>query len=194
MYIYMYIHQDTPLHTACRKGKTIQVDAVLQQSRAGIDVPNGQGATGLAIAAEHGHHQVVQLLLKSGARKDSVSAMGWTPLCLAARHGHADVVEELLDWRVDIEASVLENEFKGWTPLHCAAHNGHLPIVALLVKARANRNAMTSKGQSASELALSNTHPAVAQYLASKGTNIAAEAVRRLGPQRLPATQLPGLR
>ena len=39
-------------------------------------------------------------------------------------------------------------------------------MVELLVNARANKSAVTVKGESASQLALSNTHTAVAQFLA----------------------------
>lgn len=220
--------QNTALHKACRRGKKLEVDAILKESRAGIDVGNAKGATGLYLAAQEGHQPVVELLLKSGARKDAATNEGWTPLFVAAYGGHVEVVEELLDWRADVEAASSKEEFKGWTPLHAAAAHGHMPVVALLVKARANRLALTTKGETAAQLATSGrpclachlaescacqlclstvsstarpagmplccssyvlacagTHPAIAEYLASKGTSLAAEAVRRLGKRRV---------
>ena len=45
-------------------------------------------------------------------------------------------------------------------------------MVELLVNARANKSAVTFKGESASQLAISNTHTAVAQFLAKASKKV----------------------
>ena len=47
-----------------------------------------------------------------------------------------------------------------------------MDVVELLVNARANKSAVTFKGESASQLAISNTHTAVAQFLAKASKKV----------------------
>ncbi|KAK1545654.1 hypothetical protein CPAR01_03156 [Colletotrichum paranaense] len=63
------------------------------------DLPeHAASQTPISLAAEHGHLDVVNVLLESGkVRSDSRDDHGRTPLSHAARHGHLDVVNVLLE-------------------------------------------------------------------------------------------------
>ena len=55
------------------------------------------GTTPLHLAAEHGHMEVLRILLEHKADKDKSSPHGLTPLRLAALNGHTEVVKLLLE-------------------------------------------------------------------------------------------------
>ena len=55
------------------------------------------GTTPLHLAAEHGHMEVIRILLEHKADKDKSSPHGLTPLRLAALNGHTEVVKLLLE-------------------------------------------------------------------------------------------------
>ena len=54
------------------------------------------GCTLLLIAAEHGHKEIVELLLMRGAEADARDSEGCTALMVAAAKGHERVAEMLL--------------------------------------------------------------------------------------------------
>ena len=55
------------------------------------------GTTPLHLAAEHGHMEVIRILLEHKADKDKSSPHGLTPLRLAALNGHTEVVKLLVE-------------------------------------------------------------------------------------------------
>ena len=62
--------------------------------------------TALMIASYHGHHQVVELLLRKGPDINIQNNNGWTSLMYASRYGHHRVVELLLSKDPDINIQV----------------------------------------------------------------------------------------
>lgn len=60
----------------------------------------------------------------------------------AAQHGEIDRIERLLRKGVPVDA----RDNSGYTALHYAARNGHLPVCKLLVRNRADVNAVTKAG------------------------------------------------
>ena len=89
------------------------------------------------MASQHGHLEVVRLLLESGADKDLANNDGRTARIIASQNGHHD----------------------GSTALMMASQNGHLEVVRLLIKFGADMNLATNDGQTAGMLApVKNVH------------------------------------
>ena len=85
------------------------------------------GLSTISVAAQHGHHEVVQLLLKNDAAENKYDG---TPLFIASFKGHLDVVRLFLE-----KGGLVESKTKDdWTPLHIASQNGHLKVVRLLLQ------------------------------------------------------------
>ena len=98
--------------------------------------------TPLHIAVEHGHGQVVKLLIDQGIDTTAKEASQFaTPLHLAARNGHKEICEMLLNHKARINA---RNIFKQ-TPLTEAARGGHFEVVKLLVDRDADVNGSINK-------------------------------------------------
>ena len=57
--------------------------------------------TALAWAAQEGHEQVVDVLLKAGANPDTQGQGGWTALMVASKCGHKDIVKALVEGKAD---------------------------------------------------------------------------------------------
>ncbi len=93
------------------------------------------------MAAENGHTDVCDELLKSKAFVNSKSKLGVTPLHLATMNGHSRTVALLVQEHLaTMEVVTLENQ----TPLHFAAKHGQLQVCGLLISFSANPNARDS--------------------------------------------------
>lgn len=84
----------------------------------------------LSLAAECGHEEVVDVLVKTKKVKLS-SKRSPNPLCSAARKGHVAVVKRLLDAE-GIKPDEADHQ-SGRRPLSCAAERGHRQVVELLL-------------------------------------------------------------
>jgi hypothetical protein len=120
------------LVTAAEKGNVRSARALI---RSGVDV-NGRGVGDdvapsnrpLAVAAEHGHLDVVELLLAAGARVDSCCCSCVTALHYAIRGGHVKIVARLLEAGAD---PTLRQEGR-LSPLELARQSGNPEIVRIL--------------------------------------------------------------
>jgi len=106
--------------------------AVSRYLRAGDDVneKNQLGGSSLIVAAQYGHFEVVQTLLRD--RKIDVNLQdnsGETALMKAASEGHKKIVKTLVKRR-DIDLNIQDGE--GWTTLMHA--RGKMGIVKILLK------------------------------------------------------------
>ena len=59
------------------------------------------GMTSLVWAAQEGHEQVVDILLKAGANPDIQGQGGWTALMVASKRGHKGIVKALVEGKAD---------------------------------------------------------------------------------------------
>lgn len=149
-------YNDTELHLAVKKGDLERVKEILS----GFDDPqslvseeNDMGETPLYVAAEQGHLEVLQELLKS-ARQDTVvkkNQSGLDAFHTAAKQGHLGIVKELLKYQPDLYKT---NDLAYCTPLISAATKGHAEVVKeLLATDRQLIDSSKNNGKNALHLA-----------------------------------------
>eukprot|EP00667_Euglena_gracilis_P004026 EG_transcript_4044 len=95
------------------------------------------GVTALALAAERGCLELVEVLLAAGASQELSTAQSWTPLMMAAKGGRLAILQTLLAAGGDANAA----GFGGRAPLYFAAEAGHVAGVQALLAAGADANA-----------------------------------------------------
>src|SRR5882757_4642262 len=117
--------------------------------------------TPLHFAIIHGHFNVVELLVKSGANVNKPNNNLETPLGLAAHHGRLDIAQLLLK----SGSSIHFQDSIGSTPLHRAAEHGHLDIVVLLLNSGADFNIRNSDRKTCLNMALDHGKLDVARLL-----------------------------
>jgi ankyrin repeat protein len=141
--------KQTPMHKAVMTAGIEALQVLLQRSNASLGIADAAMCTPMMLAAEHGKHEHLALLL---ARDTTLVADanqdGWTALHLAA-HGRemrkppkklskfGTSVKLLLEAKAPLEA-VAEGEK---TPLHRAAMTGDPEVASLLLEAGADTGA-----------------------------------------------------
>ncbi|KAF5700851.1 ankyrin repeat domain-containing protein [Fusarium mundagurra] len=76
------------------------------------------------------YHQVLELLLQSGADVNASDVRGYTPLHVASFCDSIDIVEILIQNGAELNVRTVAGE----TPLHCSSAKGHLQVTQLLVQ------------------------------------------------------------
>lgn len=121
----------TPPVTSLYEAATIgNKGAARKFLRKGQDInasPAGTSWTPLLAAADNGHDEMVELLIKNGATVDARDSNGDTPLCLAAAEGHEETAVALL--KAGADPRVRNN--KGQTPLDLAVGR---PAIELILR------------------------------------------------------------
>ncbi|KAF2665085.1 ankyrin, partial [Microthyrium microscopicum] len=122
----------TPLQYACRHGHIPTIKALLAAG-ANINYKSGRGKTALMEAVEHGHADVVELLIRNRTDIDInvFDTEGRSSLIHAATRGDAESVRLLLDKKADTSIRDLEN---GGTALFRAAEQGHVDVLMVMIK------------------------------------------------------------
>ncbi|XP_078575768.1 uncharacterized protein LOC144861671 [Branchiostoma floridae x Branchiostoma japonicum] len=126
------------------------------------------GATSLFVAAQEGHVEVVQQLLKAGADVEKARQGGATPLYIAAQNGHVEVVQQLLKAGAEVDKA----RQTGATPLYIAAQNGHVEVVQQLLKAGAEVDKAKQDGATPLLIAAEEGHVEVVQQLLKAGAEV----------------------
>ena len=155
----------TTLIWAVGGGYNSIVRLLLKQPRIDVNVKEDQcGGTALAIAADIGNVEIVQLLLATKSlNANSTIKDGEFALTLAARRGHFSVMKLLLS---DRRVNVSQTTKFGRTALTIAAFNGHTKVVEqLLMDQRVEVNQNDDFGNSALIFAAFNGHASVVQLL-----------------------------
>ena len=106
------------------------VGLLLSRSTDLLKNKDSQGRTSLHIAAAHGHHEMVLVLLGQGAEYEVADNTRWTPLHLAARGGFLDIVTLLVSSGCDTTVETDE----GKTPLWYAATENNKNVVEFLFR------------------------------------------------------------
>ncbi|OCT96303.1 hypothetical protein XELAEV_18013978mg [Xenopus laevis] len=105
-------HGFSPLHWACREGRSNVVDMLIMRG-ARINVMNRGDDTPLHLAASHGHRDIVQKLIQYKADVNAVNEHGNSPLHYGCFWGQDDVSEDL----VNNSALIYISNKYGETPL-----------------------------------------------------------------------------
>lgn len=123
--------------------------------------------TALHEAAQMGHAEIVEMLLKDGSDVNAVGINGDRPLHLAAQGGRDDVIKVLLAHKAEVNAG---DEY-GNTPLYSAACAGHTNTIILLLANGADVNARDKYGNCPLSGAIMNNRYGVVPLLMSNGAN-----------------------
>uniref|UniRef100_A0A0G4FBD4 Uncharacterized protein n=1 Tax=Chromera velia CCMP2878 TaxID=1169474 RepID=A0A0G4FBD4_9ALVE len=144
---------------AAEKGHCVVVEFLLQK-KAKLGLTKG-GTTALIMAAQHGHPEVVALLLREKVDVNQKRKDGSTSLMLAAQNGHTDVVCLLVRHRADVH----RKNNGGFTALMMASSKGHADVMAVLLREKAGVNVKTWGGYNSLMLAAHDGHPEVISLL-----------------------------
>jgi ankyrin repeat protein len=173
-----------------KEGGLARVKAILDEtpSLASARLPDGESP--VMAALYRGHHDIVNLLIASGAEVDVFAAAatgrtddlrralkepgaarayaydGWTPLHLAAFFGRIDAARILLDAGADVHA-VSRNSLTN-TPLHAATAGKHTDVALLLVAHGARAGVADAGGYTALEIARQNHLGTVVDSIAAQ--------------------------
>lgn len=94
------------------------------------------GASPLHYAAQYGHVDTVEALLRSGIAKDARTKIERTALHVAAQEGHYETVNVLVNFGADVDSK----DMLKMTPLHWAVQRGYRDIMEVLLNSGADVN------------------------------------------------------
>jgi ankyrin repeat protein len=117
-------------------------------------------------AAETGQVDVMQVLIERKADLEHATKEGMTPLSCAIHGNHRDAVALLLESKANPNYMPKTGILRNSAPLHQAVSNK--AIVRLLIKARANADAIDNNGATALTLAIHRGHSETAKYLRTR--------------------------
>ncbi|XP_043363209.1 serine/threonine-protein phosphatase 6 regulatory ankyrin repeat subunit B-like isoform X4 [Dermochelys coriacea] len=148
------VEGSTCAHIAASKGSVAVIKELLKFNKVGATTARNKtnNSTPLHLAAAGGHHEVVKVLLQTGASAGDEDGEGMTAIHLAAKHGHISVLEAL---KGSISLRITSTK-TGFTALHVAAHYGQLDFVRdMLARGLATMRSeppkFTSEGQQVKE-------------------------------------------
>ena len=169
-----------PIHYAAIGGKTRNIRRLIELG-ADVNVLNetdecyGGDLSSVFLAAEHGHTEAVDLMLKQGADPNKPSRYGVSPLHIAARNGHSEAIHLLLKNGGNLNSHDLED----FLPLHRAAEMEHTDVVKFILQNGGSATAKTGDGQTLLHLA---TRLDLVSFLVQNGADINARDHRRQTP------------
>lgn len=125
------------------------------------------GKVPLVRAAQRGQHEMVRLLLQSGADKDRVDSFRNSALMRASSSGSLEVVLVLLEAHANLD---LQNNCQQ-TALVCASIAGHVEVVGALLQAGAGKNQKDCDGDTALGAAALRGHTEIVRMLLDAGAD-----------------------
>ena len=169
-----------PVLTAARAGNLDDLKCLLSRENVNART-SGEGCTAMSLAAENGHADVLEELIRAGGNVNSASGVSVhekskSCLALAALGCHLGAVRVLLDANADPNAV----DDCGFSVLEVACRFGREDIVDLLIERGASVNACTTKacavpeGWSVLMGAVLQCHPRVCRRLLEAGANVHA--------------------
>ena len=152
--------------------------------------------SGLVLAAENGHENIVKALLDfEQTDVDHSGPDGGTALYYAAEKGHTNIVNMLigasatldLRCRIHLDFSRADRNFYSKTALCAAAEHGHLDIVELLLENGAKFTHAWA-GYTPLYIAAENNHKDIVKKLLDRGASV--DQGRKKSPHKLARTPL----
>lgn len=110
------------------------------------------GTSPLHLAAQYGHAETADILLKAGASRDTRTKVDRTPLHIASLEGHLSIVSLLIANGSEIDAKDLLK----MTPLHWAVERGHYDVVDYLLAHGADVNILSKFDKTPIDIAYDN--------------------------------------
>ena len=125
---YFLDESEIPDNDSCDSDAEISPVRELLARNVPCDLPDGHGATPLALAAKAGNELIVKALLHAGANPDSRDRLGRSPLFHAASSDHYEIALVLLEKGVQTDLVDLD----GMTLVESARKGGNMKIYRLL--------------------------------------------------------------
>lgn len=110
------------------------------------------GTTALHLAAQNGHAEIAEILLRGGVNRDARTKLERTALHLAAQGGSLEVVDLLLLHGSDVNA----RDMLKMSPLHWAVERGHICVVEKLLLSGADVRAKSKFSLTPIDIALNS--------------------------------------
>jgi ankyrin repeat protein len=147
---------------AVRVGNVNDVKVHLRRDPEALRRPNKWDLYPIHLAADHGHSEVIRVLLRAGADVNMPHPrVQATPLQYAATQGHLDAVRTLIAAGARVDSVDIE----GRTPLMWAAWKGQGPVVQELLEHGADVSRKNKRGGTALYYAEKYGHAKVAELL-----------------------------
>jgi ankyrin repeat protein len=162
-------HPETCLFTACTFGFSDVVRQLSKASPPAIHRVNAKGATGLHLASQFGHLDIVRTLLDGGVEIDAQDEGMETALTRACSAGHEDIVALLLERGAD---RTVQGKKYG-TALQVASLHGHKEVAERLLEG-VDIDAESGQFGTALQAASLRGHDKVVRVLLQNGANVNA--------------------
>jgi len=155
-------YEETPLHGVCYRGYP-EIAQMLINRGAHADQKNNIGNVPLGTAANYGHIEIINILLRAGVDINNNNDGHGIALFWAA-NGWVDS-EELITVLLKAGSDINNQSDFGHTALMMAAYRGKLVTVKTLLKFGADKNIKNYKNMTAYDLAKKNGHLEIAELL-----------------------------
>ncbi|GHM58644.1 MAG: hypothetical protein sL5_07220 [Candidatus Mesenet longicola] len=133
-----------------------------------LNVIDSRGNILLYYAAQKGHENVIEELIKAGADVNAIGEDNSTPLHQAAAGGYDNIVVKLIEAKADV--NTIDKNIN--TPLHQAAKNNHKSVVRVLLDQKANISVRDDCGYDPLYLAVTEDHQDIVELLIKGGADI----------------------
>jgi ankyrin repeat protein len=154
---YVDEHGDTALSQAAFKGHVETTKKLLSYLSARYSKNRA-----LILAAQAGHAEIIDLLLKEKAEVNVYLENYHTPLFQVITQNKMDAFKKLL---VNADINLDQEDKEGVIPILLAAYNGHFEMIKLLVANKANFTIRNMDGKTALDMAVLNNKQEVVDYL-----------------------------
>ncbi|KAH9493028.1 GA-binding protein subunit beta-2 [Bulinus truncatus] len=144
---------------AAKRGETDAVRALM--SNGAPFTTDWLGTSPLHFAAQYGHQDTAEVLLRAGISRDARTKVDRTPLHVASQEGHLAIVQLLLQSNADIDAK----DMLKMTPLHWSTEKGHVNIIATLIRNGADVTLEDKFNRTPLDIAIANGRTDIAQLL-----------------------------
>jgi len=123
-----------PLLAAASRNQLSTVQKLVDRGEDLNVVEGTMGHSGLHMAANRGHLDVVKLMLESKVNPDGTDYRGYTPLSVACFCGRLSVVELLLKSRAEPNVMIQDEPHGPYTPLSLACRKGKDDVIEMLLQ------------------------------------------------------------
>lgn len=144
---------------AAKRGETDDVRTLM--SNGAPFTTDWLGTSPLHFAAQFGHLETAEVLLRAGISRDARTKVDRTPLHVASQEGHSDIVDLLVQHAADVDAK----DMLKMTPLHWATEKGHAHVMEALIKHGADTTCENKFDRTPLDIAIGNGRADLVQIL-----------------------------